>query len=286
MNDISQLGDAQKSGRDIWVPVAILLVLIAIWANSTPVVEPGVRKSLARAGRHLAAGMIPAADRDIASAFNSSRHKIRTYELATTILRRPSRVPDSVVADRIASLSRQMIVLDERGKLERRLSENEMRSILSTYMLSSFTLGRKGEVLDAAERAYRLWPNEPMTLNDLGYFLADYDVDIDRAESLIKRALELSTGSSTEASVTDSLGWVYYRQKKYEEAVIALQKAVKLAPGSAEIRYHLGCAYLDSGDDIRAEIEFKKALACGDEFDIHSRVLDSLKKMSYKIHRV
>jgi tetratricopeptide (TPR) repeat protein len=57
-------------------------------------------------------------------------------------------------------------------------------------------------------------PNDPDVLNFLGYFYADNNYQLDKAEELLDRALEMSPENGF---YLDSLGWVYYRQKKAAE---------------------------------------------------------------------
>ena len=47
--------------------------------------------------------------------------------------------------------------------------------------------------------------------------------------------------------IIDSLGWVYYKKKKFDEALVELEKAWKLAPNDPAIGEHLGEVYLKKG---------------------------------------
>jgi tetratricopeptide (TPR) repeat protein len=61
-----------------------------------------------------------------------------------------------------------------------------------------------------------------MSLNALGYTLADMTDQYDEAEKLIKRALDMEPDS---AAIIDSWGWVLYRQGRSEEALGYLEDA-------------------------------------------------------------
>jgi tetratricopeptide (TPR) repeat protein len=61
-----------------------------------------------------------------------------------------------------------------------------------------------------------------MSLNALGYTLADRTDQYDEAAKLIKKALKLDPDS---AAIIDSHGWVLFRQGDYEKALAELQRA-------------------------------------------------------------
>jgi len=94
--------------------------------------------------------------------------------------------------------------------------------------------------LDDMERLLRrvivLKPDHQHAYNALGYSLAERNVRLPEARTLIKKALELSPG---EPSITDSLGWVEYRLGNRAEAVRLLRDAYRGQP-DAEIAAHLG----------------------------------------------
>jgi len=81
-----------------------------------------------------------------------------------------------------------------------------------------------------------LKPDHGQAYNALGYSLAERNLRLPEARSLIKKALELNPG---EPSITDSLGWVEYRLGNRDEAVRLLREAYRGQP-DAEIAAHLG----------------------------------------------
>jgi tetratricopeptide (TPR) repeat protein len=82
-------------------------------------------------------------------------------------------------------------------------------------------------------------PRHADALNALGYLFAEEDRDLQRAESLLTRALEQRPFSG---AFQDSMGWVLYRQGRYAEAVEHLERAVDWFPGEPEIEGHLAAA--------------------------------------------
>ena len=61
----------------------------------------------------------------------------------------------------------------------------------------------------------------PEALNYLGYSYADKGINLEEALALIQKALKLKPDNGY---MIDSLGWVYFKMGKHEEAVKALQK--------------------------------------------------------------
>jgi tetratricopeptide (TPR) repeat protein len=84
---------------------------------------------------------------------------------------------------------------------------------------------RMGEVDDAIRQyrdAAKRWPDSALSLNALGYTLADRTTKYREAARLIKKALDMEPDS---AAIIDSWGWVLYRQGKHEQALVELKRA-------------------------------------------------------------
>lgn len=83
-------------------------------------------------------------------------------------------------------------------------------------------MGRVDDAIAQYRQAKDHWPDSAMTLNALGYTLADRTDRHREAEKLIRKALSMEPESP---AIIDSLGWVLYRRGKYDEALPQLQKA-------------------------------------------------------------
>ncbi len=86
-------------------------------------------------------------------------------------------------------------------------------------------MGRLDDAVDLYREAVDRWPDSSMSLNALGYTLADRTDRYSEAAKLIKRALELDPDS---AAIIDSYGWVLYRQGKYDKALAELTRAYEM----------------------------------------------------------
>jgi tetratricopeptide (TPR) repeat protein len=97
---------------------------------------------------------------------------------------------------------------------------------------------------DQAEQAFRQVlqqdPNNSMTLNYLGYMLADRNIHLEEALTLIKKAIDLDPQNY---NYIDSLGWVYFKLGNYDQAEENLRRAADKSPNDATIQDHLGELY-------------------------------------------
>lgn len=93
----------------------------------------------------------------------------------------------------------------------------------------------------------------PMPLNNLAYMYASLNKNLHEALMLAEQATALR---SRNASCLDTLGFVQYRLKRYEEAVGTLTRAKALRPTSGTVRYHLGLALDALGKTQEATAEF------------------------------
>ena len=100
--------------------------------------------------------------------------------------------------------------------------------------------------LEGAERAVRdvldREPDNATALNFLGYLFADHNRKLDEAVVLIQKALVFDPENG---AYLDSLGWAYYRLGRLAEARTALERAIQRSGGDPVIHEHLGDVYKD-----------------------------------------
>ncbi len=115
---------------------------------------------------------------------------------------------------------------------------------------------------DAAEADFRhaldLEPDQPNVLNYLGYSLIEQNRDLDEALEMIQRAVEARPDNGY---IVDSLGWVYFRLGRYEDAVAPMERAIALTPNDAILNDHLGDVYWMVGRYREAEFQWSRALS-------------------------
>ena len=116
--------------------------------------------------------------------------------------------------------------------------------------------------------ALLLNPDQPLTLNYLGYSWLERGKNVEQAKEMLERAL---LKSSQSGAIADSLGWAYYLTKEYDKSVAILEIAVALDAGSGVINDHLGDAYWRSGRKREARFQWQKALDLNDDFSAGDR---------------
>jgi len=111
--------------------------------------------------------------------------------------------------------------------------------------------------INTMQDVLRIDPRHPGALNFIGYVWANEGVHLDEAEAMIRMALKLKPRS---AAITDSLGWVLFRQGQLKAAEAELRRAVGLQPDHAEIHFHLGEVLRARGLRKEARRAYRKAM--------------------------
>jgi tetratricopeptide (TPR) repeat protein len=100
-------------------------------------------------------------------------------------------------------------------------------------------------------------PANSSAYNYLGYLFAERGENLDEAEKLIKKALELKPN---DGFYLDSLGWVYYQMGKPKKAQPFFEKALKVEPKEGVIMEHLADVIRKIGNLKKAKKVYLEAL--------------------------
>ena len=145
--------------------------------------------------------------------------------------------------------------LNEAEKLSTRPEEKEYILFLKG------SLYERQKKYDQAEQAFRQVlqddPNNTMTLNYLGYMLADRNVHLEEALALIKKALQFDPQNG---AYLDSLGWAYFRLGNFDQAEENLRKAADKSPNDPTVQDHLGELYAKTARWKMAATHWERAL--------------------------
>jgi Tfp pilus assembly protein PilF len=134
-------------------------------------------------------------------------------------------------------------------------TKDQIRYLLSGLYMD---IGRIDKAIQQLRILIQKHPDNATYNNDLGYMLAEQDMELDEAERLIRKALEKEPNR---ASYIDSLGWVLYKKGKHKEAKEQLLRAIRDPEGQhAEIYDHLGDIHWALGEKEDAVAAWKKAL--------------------------
>jgi tetratricopeptide (TPR) repeat protein len=171
------------------------------------------------------------------------------------------------------------------------LDAREREEYLDRYQntLSNLYVDMKkiDKATDLIQEMMKRKPDDAGLHNDLGYIWADNDMKLDEAEVLIRKALDLDKkrrqnnkklkpeDDHDNGAYLDSLAWVLYKKKQYNEAKDVLLKAIEDKKSQhIEIYDHLGDVYiaLDNREEaVKAWQKGLEAWQSGPEFLRESR---------------
>ena len=123
-------------------------------------------------------------------------------------------------------------------------------------------VGDKAATIDTMKKVLAIEEDHVQALNYLAYTYADTGSDLESAEKLARRALELKP---QDGYVLDTLGWVLFKKGLFEESVKILEDAHRLQPEEAIIADHLGDAYYYFRMPERAKRLYEKAASLAEE---------------------
>lgn len=109
------------------------------------------------------------------------------------------------------------------------------------YGVAAEQAGLYDKAADLLKKSIALDPaNAAETYNYLGYMWADHSMHLEEAEDMIKRALQ---SDPSNGAYLDSLGWVEYRQGKFDQALNDLKRAAQNITRDDPVVYeHIGDA--------------------------------------------
>lgn len=125
------------------------------------------------------------------------------------------------------------------------------------------------------------FPDDIGAMNDLGYLWADQGKNLEIALEMVKKAVAKEPKNR---AYRDSLGWVYYRLKRYAEAAAELEIAVVKDPGKDDpdgvILDHLGDVYHALGRHDDARKQWEKAAASFKKDDERAKLAETNRKLA------
>ncbi|HZS16871.1 MAG TPA: tetratricopeptide repeat protein [Candidatus Udaeobacter sp.] len=190
----------------------------------------------------------------------------RAVKLLTEARRRFLGAPEIVyylaVAQSEAKQTQQAVATFEEALHEAQLEQDNDIPNAKFYFNYGATAEQAGlyqKAADLLRKSIALDPaNSAEACNYLGYMWADHNMNLDEAEAMIKRALEMDPNN---ASYLDSLGWVEFRKGKFDQALNNLLTAAGTADHEDPVIFeHIGDAYFKLNRLSEAVASWQKAL--------------------------
>ena len=140
------------------------------------------------------------------------------------------------------------------------LSPTEIKQIGWNYYFSIGALHERLGNINVAEnnfeKAVVLSNQSPDIVNYLYYMRVDNNIKIKESLNMLKIAYE----KSPSAHIADSVGWAYYKNKQYNEAILYLEKSSETMATDGVVNSHLGDAYEKAGRIREAIVQWKRVI--------------------------
>lgn len=171
---------------------------------------------------------------------------------------------DPKVLARVADFHRRARQYPEAEAALRQAQQADPKSLSVLFQLGAVLERQKRH--EEAEAVFReallVDPESAPVLNYLGYMNADRGVKLAESLALIEKAVALDPASG---AYRDSLGWVYFRLERLDEAERAVRQAVESGGANAVVYDHLGDILAARGRAAEALESWRKALEGEDE---------------------
>ncbi len=121
----------------------------------------------------------------------------------------------------------------------------------ASFGLKEYTQGK-----EYYKKALEIDPNSQLLKNNYAFRLANANMDLDLAESLIKQVLLRAPG---ESQFLDTYGWVLFQKKDYANAKTQFESSYAYNASDETVMEHLGDTYFKLNDLDKALIWWAKA---------------------------
>ena len=113
--------------------------------------------------------------------------------------------------------------------------------------------------------------------------LADINKSLDEAHNMIQRALDIEPGNG---AYLDSLGWVYYRQEKFDLAERYLVRSLETVKRDPIVHSHLGDVYFKQGKIKEAQKHWELSIKEWKSGPVADRDPKEIEKLEKKLSRI
>ena len=185
------------------------------------------------------------------------------------------------IAQREAKQSQQAVATFEEALHEAQLEEDDdfvNAKFYFNYGAAAEQAGLYNKAADLLRKSIALDPeNSAEASNYLGYMWADHNMNLEEAETMIRRALQSEPNN---ASYLDSLGWVEFRKGQFDRALDDLLRAAKTAEREDPVVFeHIGDTYLKLNRTREALEAWQKALSLDPKNKNLADKIQAAKKM-------
>lgn len=131
--------------------------------------------------------------------------------------------------DDISPELRQGQDMGEKDSVRRSLDYDGLQWVSSLYCMLGdlhYKSGEPEKAFEEYETSLYFLSDNPLTLNNYAYFLSEEDKDLEKAQKMSRRVLELVENNPT---YLDTYAWILYKLGEYKEALEYIELALDLA---------------------------------------------------------
>ena len=119
------------------------------------------------------------------------------------------------------------------------------------------------EAFQAYDSCLQWKPDNVAALNNYAYYLCQANENLAKAEEMSYKTIKAEPNNST---FLDTYAWILFQQKRYEEAKIYLEQAIRNdSTLSNVVKEHAGDIYAQTGDIGKALDFWQQALKAGND---------------------
>ena len=139
-------------------------------------------------------------------------------------------------------------------------------------------MGKKAQSFAAYDSCLQWKPDDVVTLNNYAYYLSEEGTDLQKAEEMSAKAVKVEPKNAT---YLDTYAWILYKQKRFAEAKIYIDMALKFTADSTNdttLREHAGDIYVGLKDYAGAVEFYKQALQQGGDIKILTKKINLYRR--------
>ncbi len=134
------------------------------------------------------------------------------------------------------------------------------------------SLTNSEEAFKYYQKALEIDENNIVVLNNYSYYLSVENIELEKAEKMITKCIELEPGNST---YLDTYAWVLFKRGRYFEAKYIIERAIDNGGDKSEVIVeHYGDILLKNNDIEGALIQWNKSLELGNKSPILKKKIE------------
>jgi tetratricopeptide (TPR) repeat protein len=135
-----------------------------------------------------------------------------------------------------------------------------------------YSLNKPDEAFKSYQEALNIDENNVVVLNNYSYYLSVENKNLDKAEKMISKCIELEPGNAT---YLDTYAWVLFKRGRYFESKYIIERAIDNGGDSNDIIVeHYGDILYKNGDIEGALLQWNKAKDLGSESEILDKKIE------------